>query len=151
MVLGYPMGYSDITAEEHTNIVDWRGRRVHLLGASPPKQYPLIEELTQPRVTGEEPANIVGVDWNGIIRLECSARCRAGRRRRRVSHRDRSDHVHAPRELRLRRLGPAAVRVAVEPLEQPAVLGPTAFSTSLDAVQRVSARFGAIHAVLRRV
>jgi len=66
IVLGYPMGYSDKTAEEYTNIVDWRGRRVHLLGASPPKQYEVIEELTQPRVTGEEPADIVGVDWNGI-------------------------------------------------------------------------------------
>jgi hypothetical protein len=60
------MGYSDVTAEEYTNIVDWRGRRVHLLGASPPKQYDVIEALTQPRVTGEEPADIVGVDWNGI-------------------------------------------------------------------------------------
>jgi hypothetical protein len=66
IVLGYPMGYSDKTAVEYTNIVDWRGRRVHLLGASPPKQYEVIEELTQPRVTGEEPADIVGVDWNGI-------------------------------------------------------------------------------------
>ena len=60
------MGYSDMTAEEYTNIVDWRGRRVHLLGASPPKQYEVIEALTQPRVTGEAPAGIVGVDWNGI-------------------------------------------------------------------------------------
>ncbi|MBX0305756.1 DUF6610 family protein [Haloarcula salinisoli] len=66
IVLGYPMGYSDKTAGEYTNIVDWRGRRVHLLGASPPKQYEVIDELTQPRVTGEEPADIVGVDWNGI-------------------------------------------------------------------------------------
>jgi len=66
IVLGYPMGYSDQTAEEYTDIVDWRGRRVHLLGASPTKQYPVIEELSQPRVTGEEPADIVGVDWNGI-------------------------------------------------------------------------------------
>ncbi|WP_367175709.1 DUF6610 family protein [Haloarcula rubripromontorii] len=66
IVLGYPMGYSDQTADEYTDIVDWRGRRVHLLGASPTKQYPVIEGLTQPRVTGEEPADIVGVDWNGI-------------------------------------------------------------------------------------
>jgi hypothetical protein len=66
MVLGYPMGYSDKTADEYTNIVDWRDRRVHLLGASPPKQHEIIEELTQPRVTGEAPADIVGVDWNGL-------------------------------------------------------------------------------------
>nr|WP_228841724.1 DUF6610 family protein [Haloarcula sp. CBA1127] len=26
----------------------------------------MIEELTQPRVTSEEPADIVGVDWNGV-------------------------------------------------------------------------------------
>ncbi|MBX0297389.1 DUF6610 family protein [Haloarcula nitratireducens] len=66
IVLGYPMGYSDKVAEEYTNIVDWRERRVHLLGASPPKQYEAIQSLTQPRVTGEPPADIVGVDWNGI-------------------------------------------------------------------------------------
>ncbi|KZX48263.1 DUF6610 family protein [Haloarcula sp. K1] len=66
IILGYPMGYSDQTADEYTDIIDWRGRRVHLLGASPTKQYPVIEELTQPRVTGEEPADIVGVDWNGV-------------------------------------------------------------------------------------
>jgi len=66
IILGYPMGYSDQTADEYTDIVDWRGRRVHLLGASPTKQYPVIEELTQPRVTGEEPADIAGVDWNGV-------------------------------------------------------------------------------------
>jgi hypothetical protein len=66
IVLGYPLGYSDQTADEYTDIVDWRGRRVHLLGASPPTQYEAIEALTQPRVTGEEPADIVGLDWNGI-------------------------------------------------------------------------------------
>ena len=66
LILGYPMGYSDQTAAEYTEIVDWRGRRVHLLGASPPKQYEVIEDLTQPRVTGEPPADVVGVDWNGI-------------------------------------------------------------------------------------
>lgn len=66
IVLGYPMGYSDLQAEEYSNIVDWRGRRIHLLGASPPKQYEVIQELTQPRVTGEPPADIVGCDWNGI-------------------------------------------------------------------------------------
>ncbi|WP_135305158.1 DUF6610 family protein [Haloarcula amylovorans] len=66
LALGYPMGYSDKTAEEYTNIVDWRDRRVHLLGASPPKQHEVIQDLTQPRVTGEPPADIVGVDWNGI-------------------------------------------------------------------------------------
>ena len=66
IILGYPMGYSDQAADEYTNIVDWRGRRVHLLGASPPKQYKAIQALTQPRVTGEPPADIVGVDWNGV-------------------------------------------------------------------------------------
>lgn len=44
---------------------DWRGRKVHLLGASPPKQYNIIQALTQTRITGEPPADIVGLDWNG--------------------------------------------------------------------------------------
>ena len=65
IVLGYPMGYSDVQATEFSKLNDWRGRNVHLLGASPPKQYAVIEELTQPTLTGEPPADIVGLDWNG--------------------------------------------------------------------------------------
>lgn len=66
LVLGYAMGYSDVLAEDFSEPVDWRGRRVHLLGASPPKQYDVIQELTQPTLGGDPPADIVGLDWNGI-------------------------------------------------------------------------------------
>ena len=65
VTLGYAMGYSDIAADDVSSITDWRGRKVHLLGASPPKQYSVIQALTQPRITGEPPADIVGLDWNG--------------------------------------------------------------------------------------
>lgn len=68
-VLGYPMGYSDIQATDVSTINDWRGRRVHLLGASPPKQFEAIQRLTQPTITGDPPANIIGIDWNGPQRV----------------------------------------------------------------------------------
>ncbi|WP_327050431.1 DUF6610 family protein [Halanaeroarchaeum sulfurireducens] len=64
-VLGYPMGYSDVEADDYSEREDWRGRKVHLLGASPPKQYAVMQELTQPNLRDDPPANIVGVDWNG--------------------------------------------------------------------------------------
>ena len=68
-VLGYAMGYSDVQADAISEISDWRGRRVHLLGASPPKQWAMIQRLTQPTLTGDPPANIIGVDWNGPQRV----------------------------------------------------------------------------------
>jgi hypothetical protein len=68
-VLGYPMGYSDVQADDISEIGDWRGRRVHLLGASPPKQFEAIERLTQPTITSEPPVDIVGLDWNGPQRV----------------------------------------------------------------------------------
>jgi len=45
-----------------------RGRRVHILGGSPPKQLDAIRQLTRPTLTDEPPADIVGVDWNGLHR-----------------------------------------------------------------------------------
>lgn len=66
LVLGYPMGYSDTTARGFSDPVDWRGRRIHLLGASPEKQYEVIQGLTQPTLEDDSPADIVGLDWNGI-------------------------------------------------------------------------------------
>lgn len=66
LVLGYPMGYSDIHADDFSEIGDWRDRKVHLLGASPPKQYDVIQRLTQPTLAGDPPADIVGLDWNGM-------------------------------------------------------------------------------------
>ncbi|MFC5973711.1 DUF6610 family protein [Halomarina salina] len=65
LVLGYSMGYSDILANEFSDYANWRGQRVHLLGASPPKQWNAIQQLTQPTLTGDPPADIVGLDWNG--------------------------------------------------------------------------------------
>lgn len=64
LVLGYPMGYCDIYAEEFSELSDWRGRHIHLLGASSPKQNDLIVELTHPTLTGDPPTDIVGLDWN---------------------------------------------------------------------------------------
>lgn len=68
-VLGYPIGYSDIQASDFSDPVDWRGRRVHLLGGSPPNQYDAIQELTQPVLTGDPPADIIGLDWNGLQKV----------------------------------------------------------------------------------
>jgi len=65
LVLGYPMGYSDTTAEDFSDISDWRGRRVHLLGASPPRQYEAIQALTQPTLSDDPAGDIIGLDWNG--------------------------------------------------------------------------------------
>lgn len=69
LVLGYAMGYSDIHATDFSDPVDWRGRRVHLLGASPHRQYDVIEELTQPTLSNDPPADIVGLDWNGVQKV----------------------------------------------------------------------------------
>lgn len=68
-VLGYAMGYSDVQTQDFSEVNDWRGRRVHLLGASPPKQFAAIQHLTQPTLSGEPPADIVGLDWNGPQRV----------------------------------------------------------------------------------
>jgi hypothetical protein len=68
-ILGYAMGYSDVQAQDFSEVSDWRGRRVHLLGASPPKQFAAIQRLTQPTLAGEPPADIVGLDWNGPQRV----------------------------------------------------------------------------------
>jgi len=43
LVLGYPMGRSNIKAWHFSDIANWRGDRVHLLGASPSKQWRVIQ------------------------------------------------------------------------------------------------------------
>ncbi len=68
LVLGYPCGYSDQLAHEFSDPADWRGRRVHILGGSPRKQVSVIEALTRPTLSGDPPADIVGLDWNGLHR-----------------------------------------------------------------------------------
>ncbi|WP_440992361.1 DUF6610 family protein [Haloarchaeobius baliensis] len=66
LVLGYSRGYADRLAHEFSDPVDWRGRRVHILGGSPPKQLNVIDQLTCPTLAGNPPADIVGLDWNGV-------------------------------------------------------------------------------------
>ncbi|WP_459190927.1 DUF6610 family protein [Halosimplex sp. J119] len=68
LVLGYSRGYADRLAHEFSDPTDWRGHRVHILGGSPPKQLDVIEQLTRPTLTDEPPADIVGLDWNGLHR-----------------------------------------------------------------------------------
>lgn len=87
IVLGYSMGYSNILASDFSDYVDWRGRRVHLLGASPTKQWEVIQQLTSPTLFGDPPADIVGLDWNGAHKVAYLGECwsRAGWQR--------SDHL----------------------------------------------------------
>jgi len=68
LVVGYSRGYADRLAHEFSEPSDWRGRRVHILGGSPPKQLDVIKQLTHPTLTGDPPADIVGLDWNGLHR-----------------------------------------------------------------------------------
>lgn len=68
LVVGYSRGYADRLAHEFSEPSDWRGRRVHILGGSPSKQLDVIKQLTRPTLTGDPPADIVGLDWNGIHR-----------------------------------------------------------------------------------
>ena len=68
ITLGYSRGYADTRACDFSDPIDWRGRRVHVLGGSPPNQLDVIDRLTQPTLTGDPPANIVGLDWNGMHR-----------------------------------------------------------------------------------
>ena len=64
IVLGYANGYSDVQAED-LGLENYRGRDVHILGSSPKKQYEVIQQLTQPNLRDDPPADIQGVDWNG--------------------------------------------------------------------------------------
>ena len=63
------MGDSNIQAREFSELENWLGRKIHLLGASPPKQYAVIEAFTQPTLIGDPPADIVGLDWNGAQKV----------------------------------------------------------------------------------
>ncbi|GAD52475.1 hypothetical protein MBEHAL_1235 [Halarchaeum acidiphilum MH1-52-1] len=69
IVLGYSRGYADRLAHEFSDLCEWRGRRVHILGGSPPKQRDVVDQLTRPTLTGDPPADIVGLDWNGAHRV----------------------------------------------------------------------------------
>lgn len=69
MGLGYPNGYSELKPEDFSRVSDWRGRKVHVLGGSPPAQWNEIQQLTQPNLNGDPPADITGVDWNGFSKI----------------------------------------------------------------------------------
>lgn len=67
--LGYPLGFSDLEPEDYSDLTDWRGRRVHILGGAPDKQYRAIQDLTGPVLNGDPPADIAGCDWNGAHKV----------------------------------------------------------------------------------
>jgi len=69
VTLGYPNGYSELKPEDYSSISEWRGRKIHLLGGSPPMQWEEIQKLTQPNLAGDPPADIRGVDWNGFQKI----------------------------------------------------------------------------------
>lgn len=96
IILGYANGYSDIKPHDFSTRTDWYGRHVHILGGSPPKTFEILQLLTsgdiRKPITKDDsqtatlddfdtkqssgvvsvsslshtPANIVGVDWNGL-------------------------------------------------------------------------------------
>lgn len=66
-VLGYANGSSTIQGED-LGTVEFRGYDIHILGGTPGKTYDAIQMLTQPTLDNREPANIVGLDWNGFFR-----------------------------------------------------------------------------------
>ncbi len=68
VVLGYPNGYSTVDPNEYSDPVNWRGRSVHILGGNPHRQLSVLQTLTQPTLAGDPPADIVGVDGNGVIK-----------------------------------------------------------------------------------
>jgi len=69
VTLGYPLGFSDLDPEDYSSISNWRGRRVHILGGAPDKQYRAIQNLTGPVLNGDAPADIAGCDWNGAHKI----------------------------------------------------------------------------------
>ncbi|KZX46203.1 MULTISPECIES: DUF6610 family protein [unclassified Haloarcula] len=69
-VLGYANGSSQIQAIDVASRRKWRSieNRLHILGGTPLSTYEEIVALTKEWVTGESPANIAGLDWNGYQR-----------------------------------------------------------------------------------
>lgn len=69
-VLGFPNGSSNILAEDVAPISAWREQpnRLHILGGTPLSTQEKIDQLTQKSLTGEPPADIAGLDWNGYQR-----------------------------------------------------------------------------------
>lgn len=67
VVLGYPNGYSTVESDEVSTPRDRRGRPVHIQGGNPYRQLSVLQTLTQPTLTGDPPADIVG-DGNGVLK-----------------------------------------------------------------------------------
>ena len=66
--LGYANGNSPVQGQD-LGPARFREWDVHILGGNPIKAYTAIEKLTQPTIDGRPPANIVGYDWNGPLRM----------------------------------------------------------------------------------
>jgi hypothetical protein len=68
-ILGYPIGSSEIQATDIAPPQVWQqaGNRIHVLGSTRLNALDAIRELTQYRVTGESPAHIAGLDYNGYM------------------------------------------------------------------------------------
>jgi len=66
--LGYANGKSEVQAED-LGPVEFRGWDIHILGGNPRDAYDAIQDLTQPTLDDREPANVVGYDWNGPLRM----------------------------------------------------------------------------------
>lgn len=66
--LGYANGKSSVQAED-LGPAKFREWDVHILGGNPHKAYEAIQSLTQPTLDDQEPANVVGYDWNGPLRM----------------------------------------------------------------------------------
>jgi len=66
--LGYANGKSPVQAED-LGPARFRGWDVHILGGNPGDAYEAIQSLTQPTLDGRDPANVVGYDWNGPLRM----------------------------------------------------------------------------------
>lgn len=75
IVFGFPMGYSDVLGRKIAPILVWRGRKVHLLGASPPDQYAEIQRLTQR--TSPATRRLTWWGWTGTIRRRSRTSARA--------------------------------------------------------------------------
>lgn len=75
IVLGYAEGAKNGDGKSATHPhdfsddTDWRGRRVHILGGTPTRQYQAIERLTTPGLQGLPPADIIGLDYNGYVHM----------------------------------------------------------------------------------
>ena len=69
-VLGYANGASPIQATDIATHREWRSvdNRLHILGGTPLSTHEEIVALTKEWVTGESPADIAGLDWNGYQR-----------------------------------------------------------------------------------